>query len=642
MEKNRLHGEIRSILDESQSIVVIINSKKEIEYINDFGAKLLGYQREEVIGKNWFKNFIPRKNRDEINSVFDNLIEGYVETFRTYFSPILTQDGTERIIFWKNSLLKDETNRITGTLSLGDDITDRKELEKQLRSKMDIREKIIESSPVGITIMDENGNIIFANDHAEKILNLSKTDITQRTYNTPDWEITDYNGNIFPNERLPFSIVKRTKKPVFHIKHAIKGKKGEMIYLDVNATPLFDDENNFTGVIAIIEDVTEEILAKREIEKSEYKLKRSEKMYRALFERSPLAILLLDDEKVINCNRKTLEMYGCDIYEDMIGKTPWKFSPKIQPNGKPSKEKALSMINKTTDEKTQTFYWISQRKDGSTFHSEINLSLIKIDHKEIIQAIIKDTSELKRAYNRAEFYKDLFVHDINNILQGNLTGIQLIENYFEEQSLEDKQIWHVISLLKNQVTRGARLVSNIRKLSEIESTEINEKTLTPVNALNCLNNVIEGIQQKVEDKELQISIDSPQSKVFVNADKYLKDIFENLILNAIRHNQHEVVKVEIKISLEKKDHRFNFFKFSFIDNARGIETSQKQTIFLRDYKDLEHKKDSFGLGLGLTLVKRIINRYGGEIWVDDKVPGDYTQGSKFQILLPEANSRRNV
>lgn len=634
--ENISEKDLHYYFDSSQSIIVIINENKNIDYINDFGAKILGYKKRELVGKDWFENIVPKMNRPEIKNVFNNLMEGYVETFKSYLSPVLVKDGTEKIISWKNSLIKDKNNRIIGTLSIGDDITAQDILQEELKVQKDIKAKIIEASPVAITVVDQKGKIIYANDHAEKILGLSKSDITKRTYKSPKWSITDYEGNPFPDENLPFSIVKRTKKPVFHIKHTIKWPNGDIIYLDINATPILDNDNSLNGMIAILQDVTEEVLAKREIEASNFKLKQSERMYRALFEGAPFAILLMDHATVIRCNKKTLEMYGCDSYEDIIGKKPWDFSPKTQPDGTPSKEKAISVVEKTLKGNPQTFYWVSTRKDRSTFNAEVSLSLIKVDDKPIIQTIVKDISDLKKAYNRAEFYKDLFAHDINNILQGNLTGLQLIESYLEQYSIDSEEITRILNLLKNQVNRGATLVSNIRKLSELEKSDKNEHKLSSIDSLRLLKRVVENIKKKYHDKEISIKVNSTISRATVKAGDFLKDVFENILINAIKHNNHKIIKVKIKISQEIQNEHRKYIKFCFIDNARGIEASQKKLIFLRDHKKIQGTKNTFGLGLGLTLVKRIVDYYEGQIWVEDKVPGDYTKGSKFKILIPES------
>jgi PAS domain S-box-containing protein len=138
--------------------------------------------------------------------------------------------------------------------------------------------QIIETSPVSITILDKNGRIIFANSRAEKVLGLKKGDIMRRTYNDPLWKITDFEGKPFPNKNLPFTVVKRTGKPVFGVRHAIELPDGKKVFLSINATPLFNEKKEFTALVASLEDITDKVIAKKA-------LKQSEARYRQLFNR---------------------------------------------------------------------------------------------------------------------------------------------------------------------------------------------------------------------------------------------------------------------------------------------------------------------------------------------------------------------
>ncbi|TXT53382.1 MAG: putative Histidine kinase [Promethearchaeota archaeon] len=634
MSKEEPREPLSYYLDFSQALIVLIGPNKQVKFINEFGATLLGYDKEEIIGKNWFNTFIPPDNREEINNVFENIFEGSKQTFKSYTNEIVLKNGSKRKIFWNNSLIIDKNNKIIGILSLGKDITNREELKRELRNEKDVMGKIIEASPVGITFVNKEGKIIYANDHAERILGLSRSKIAERTYNTPDWQIKDYQGKSFPNEDLPFSIVKRRKKPIFHVKHTIQSEVGEVIYLDINATPLFDDNNHFNGMVAILQDVTSEILKQKEIVKSDIKLNQSEKLYRTLFEGARDAIFLMNREEFIKCNKKTLEMFGCEKYEEIIGKKPWKFSPEYQPDGFRSKKKAKEFITEALEGQPQRFYWKHTRKDGSSFNTEVTLNHIKIEDEPIIQAIVRDISDLRKAYNRVELYKDIFTHDINNILQGTLTGLQLLEHYHNKFNFDEEEIQDVMYLLKNQVIRGERLVSNIHKLSEFEDSKNEKEDLKPINPLAIMKKVIKKVKERYGNRQLKLDVPSPPQPPIVQANKSLEDVFENIILNAIQHNEREVVIINIQIAEEKRK-RQQYIKFTFEDNARGIEASQKRMIFLRDHINQKTDENLYGLGLGLTLVKRIIDYYGGEIWVEDKVPGDYTQGSKFHILVPE-------
>lgn len=114
----------------------------------------------------------------------------------------------------------------------------------------------------------------------------------------------------------------------------------------------------------------------------------------------------------------------------------------------------------------------------------------------------------------------------------------------------------------------------------------------------------------------------------------MEDLFHNLVSNSIKYNDSPVVEIDVKMSREKKNN-INYIKLEFLDNGIGISDKRKGTIFKEEYvKDISTK----GLGIGLTLVKKIVGSYEGEIWVEDRIKGDYKQGSNFIILIPEAVS----
>ncbi len=161
----------------------------------------------------------------------------------------------------------------------------------QIRSELETQNRFItqiaDTSPVGITRVNKHGEITFANRRAEEIFGLSKTDIESRTYKDPEWKITDFNGNAFPEENLPFVIARKTGKPIFGVQHAIEWPDGKRVLLSINVTPLFDRDNEFDGIISTIEDITART-------QTENELRGKDKYFRALIENVSDVISILD------------------------------------------------------------------------------------------------------------------------------------------------------------------------------------------------------------------------------------------------------------------------------------------------------------------------------------------------------------
>ncbi|MHA1335529.1 MAG: sensor histidine kinase [Promethearchaeota archaeon] len=253
--------------------------------------------------------------------------------------------------------------------------------------------------------------------------------------------------------------------------------------------------------------------------------------------------------------------------------------------------------------------------------------------REHSQNLIKEKKdEYKDAYKKVEFYKDIFTHDINNILQNIKSATELMRIYKEQKENKDdliKDIEELMEIIEEQINRGTRLVSNIRKLSELEREPFN---IIKIEIFDYLNSSIDNLIKSFPTKSININLNSNLKSVKVYANELLYDVFENLLINSIKHNVNEIIDIEIFVSIVSKDGK-DYVKVEFNDNGIGIRDDLKKYIFNRSELVTSSKK---GLGIGLSLVKKIIEGYRGEIWVENRIKDDYTKGSKFIILLPKA------
>jgi PAS domain S-box-containing protein len=151
----RERDKAQNYLDIAGTIIMTLNLKGEIAMMNRKGCTLLGYGEEEIVGKDWFDNFIPGRIRLEIRAVFENIIAGETELVEYHENPVLTKGGEERLIAWHNTVLKDETGKIIGVLSSGEDVTEHNQLEKSL---IDIEER--ERRRIGQDLHDGLGQLL--------------------------------------------------------------------------------------------------------------------------------------------------------------------------------------------------------------------------------------------------------------------------------------------------------------------------------------------------------------------------------------------------------------------------------------------------------------------------------------------------
>lgn len=118
-------------LDTVESIMVALDTNACITLVNRKGCDLLGYEEQELLGKNWFEIFLPPEDREGVEQVFQKLMLGNIQPVEYYENPITTRNREERVIAWHNSILRDDKDKIIGTLAAGEDITKRKRAEEK-------------------------------------------------------------------------------------------------------------------------------------------------------------------------------------------------------------------------------------------------------------------------------------------------------------------------------------------------------------------------------------------------------------------------------------------------------------------------------------------------------------------------------
>jgi len=254
--------------------------------------------------------------------------------------------------------------------------------------------------------------------------------------------------------------------------------------------------------------------------------------------------------------------------------------------------------------------------------------MLKYVGKEIGTLVIKMQTEeaLRDAHNITEFYRDLVVHDINNIFSNISTSLELI-SLFQRKKEEIEKIPELMDIINEQIIRGSKLVSNIRNLSKISDSGIN---LESIEAIQILNDAIKFIQSSFPNININIQIESKFKKIFVQANEYLLDVFENILFNAVKYNDKPIVEIQIRISKYEETGK-NSLKMEFLDNGIGIPDKRKERILS---SVSEGQKRVKGMGIGLYTVNKIIKNYQGKILVEDRIYGDPAKGSNFIILIP--------
>jgi signal transduction histidine kinase len=257
-------------------------------------------------------------------------------------------------------------------------------------------------------------------------------------------------------------------------------------------------------------------------------------------------------------------------------------------------------------------------------------AVIRDDEGAIIGAVetLEDITErkhaeeqLQEAKRQAEMYLELMGHDINNM---NQVGIGYLELALVTPGL-DETVKHKIEKALESLDNSSRLIGNVQKLQRIP-----EMSLERVDAGKMLGEVCSQFAG-APGKAVTINC-AAKPGYFVMANVLLRDVFMNIIGNAIKHSTGPLT---INVSIEKvmKEGR-DLYKVSIEDNGPGISPEIKEKLFTRFQRGQTH---AAGKGLGLYLVRSLVDSYHGSVWAEDRVPGDHRKGSRFLVMLPALN-----
>ncbi|MCE7738896.1 MAG: PAS domain S-box protein [Candidatus Heimdallarchaeota archaeon] len=228
-------------LNEANVMFVIVNENEIVELMNKEVTYILGYTEKDLIGKNWFTTAYSSEYVDELRFSFQQVIVGMQKPTPYFEIEMETKNGDKRIIAWRNTTIKDENDKVIKILGVGDDITQRKEIEAALQQSEEKYRKLVDTSPDSIILADlEEGNITLANQQAatmhgvenpeeligsslmefiapedhERLMNIMKKQHFTSLEGTFEYTLLKKNGERFPAEIAPAVITDKANKPI--------------------------------------------------------------------------------------------------------------------------------------------------------------------------------------------------------------------------------------------------------------------------------------------------------------------------------------------------------------------------------------------------------------------------------------------
>jgi signal transduction histidine kinase len=218
--------------------------------------------------------------------------------------------------------------------------------------------------------------------------------------------------------------------------------------------------------------------------------------------------------------------------------------------------------------------------------------------------------------DQAEFYIDLLSHDINNMNQVAMGYLELAIEKVKDGKYDPVLFARSMAMIKN----SSDLIENVRRVRKIKDEGSQQEIL---DLGNVLSDVVSQYSA-VPGRDVIINYRSATGRM-VMASPLLRDVFTNLVNNSIKHS-----KGPVTLDLDVTNAVNNFYMVVVADNGPGITDEMKTNIFDRFTGGYIVK----GTGLGLYLVKTLVESFNGSVWVEDRVPGDFSKGCKFIVMLP--------
>ena len=607
---------LTDFIESAPDHITIWDSNINLLKINKAARTRLGVENNEVLGKNMIEldpEFISSGRYDAYTEVIKT---GKSITYENIKSPTPLGERYYNIKAFKVG---------NGLGVLGIDVHERIEAEKALRESEKKFRAIIEHINEVFYINDLKSNLTYLSPGSSKLLGYNREEFLEGSFE--EW-LTKYATsnpiNIKAIEMKKNSLQTGEKSPIYNLE--LKHKNGSKAFLEVNESPMFDENGDIAGLIGVVRDITER-------KKTEQKLKESEEKFRKLFEDANDAIFLLDDLKVVECNNKTKELFGCDEISEVIGQYIWDLSPPKQPDGHNSKERAMELNKRIKDGTSLRFYWQHLKKDGTPFDAEVATSSLNVDNKIMIQSIVRDITEkleIERELRKLNNLKSELLRRTSHELKTPLVSIKgfsdLLLNVYRDNL--DSYVVSTLINIRDGVDRLENLIKDILKSSELESGKV-ELRRSKEDLSFLIKKCVEELSGFAELRSHKIGVDIGNEIIVLMDKAQIHEVISNLLTNAIKYTPSYG---EINISSEIRE---KSVLISISDNGIGFSEKEKENLFSQ-FGKVERYGEGFdiiteGSGLGLYISKKIIDLHGGRIWLQS---GGKGKGSTFSFSLP--------
>ena len=339
--------------------------------------------------------------------------------------------------------------------------------------------------------------------------------------------------------------------------------------------------------------------------KRQSKYEEQEALFKALYETSTDALMVLGDGKFLDCNQQTLTLFGLRTKKEFVKMTPWDISPIIQPNGETSQKLAMKRINYALEHGHNKFEWVHRTKCGDEFPAEVWLTSLTLDGKTVLQATVRDISEQKmreRQLGESVKEKELLLKEVHHRVKNNLQTISSLLN-LQSKHITDEGVLQTFRESQNRIKSMALIHEKLYMAKDLVNIDFKEYVE------GLANHLVQSYFINVN--RIKINIDVVNVNLGVDKAITCGLIINELVTNSFKHAFPDGREGNVNISLIRENDKINLI---VSDDGVGLKEGL-------DFRNTET--------LGLQLVNTLVADLDGSIESRDG------QGTSFLITFPE-------
>ena len=627
----------RLLTELSPDGVVVARADGTIYLVNPSVLRMLGASTDDMTGRSLF-DFVAPEFQDRCGALMKTVMtEGTTAT--QVDGTLQSRDG--RSIPVEVSAVRFDGNQQFAQLVIHD-LTGRKQVEaererwsRQIKNERDRLTRILEQMPIGVVIAEApSGRLVFHNIEASRLLHrpflVAEDYRWYSKYGAVREDGLPYHAEEYPAARslMLGEIVKGEE-----IKYRLEDSTET--YFSVNSAPIHDLEGRMVSTIVTFSDIAERKLA-------EAALRESEERFEKAFKASPdgLVISRIADAVILEVNDSFVSMSGFNR-DEIIGNSALQLGLYADPS---SRERALKILEAqgfvrdlelTMRRKSGEVRWIlfsSEPMDLRGEHCWLTISRDITDRKhaeEERERLLRREKEAREEAETASRMKDEFLATISHELRTPLTAILGWANILNRGLLSHVQVRRALQVIERSARAQAALVDDILDTSRIITGRL-KLDAHPVEIERVFQAAIDVIRPSAEAKRirLQVVTDDRSSVVFGDANR-LQQVVWNLLANAVKFTSEEG-RIEARL-IRTEGH----IEISVTDNGIGIDPEFIPYVFDRFRQaDSTSTRKYGGLGLGLAIVRHVVEMHGGTVAASSPGTG---QGATFKARFPIAS-----